>query len=668
MKKFKPLSANVVIALVILLGLLLFSYALLEIHSTEREMVHLLRDDSIAIITALREGSRNAAISFDRLQELEAGRLLSLARLVEELDYNEVLTPLSLQQIAEQNRVFRINLFDSTGRRVMSNMGGRRRTSAPADLMELIEQEQNDELLIGFRSGRFGTGQRFAVAVRRRRGGAVVINVDADEMLEFRRSIGLGRLIRDVGSNPGILYVALQDTAAVLAASAGVDSLVSLSADPFLMRAMRGGDPLTRLTSYKGNEVYEIVQTLELENGINGLLRIGISAQHLSEAKRAARTRIAVITGLLFVIGAILANWVVGRQNYRALQGAYARIETYTGRLLSNMSDAVVAVDRHGKITLLNRAAGDLLGIERDAALGRPYRDVTHGVGPLLQRALSEAEGAEFPELEVRIGGVTRFLVAGTAVLRDEQDRVDTAFIVARDVTAQKKLEQNLRRRDRITAMGHLASGVAHEIRNPLNAISMIAQRLRAEFIPSKDKSEFTHLTTTLVNETGRINDIIGQFLQFARPVPLQKRPVDLAALVSEVATLLEPQAREKGVTLESHCSPVPELSADPDKLKSALLNLGQNSLEACDSGGRIDLICGQAQKSIQIEIRDNGRGIPEEIRERIFNLYFTTREGGTGVGLSIVQQIVSQHDGTIEVDSGRDRGTTFTLNFPLPE
>jgi len=235
---------------------------------------------------------------------------------------------------------------------------------------------------------------------------------------------------------------------------------------------------------------------------------------------------------------------------------------------------------------------------------------------------------------------------------------------VLRDMTQQQRLADQIKRQEQLTAMGHLASGVAHEIRNPLNAISMIAQRLKLEFTPQSDKAEYRHLTDTVVHESRRINDIVRQFLQFAKPAPLNKQPAEIGEIMQKVAALIQPAADEKKIKVTVDGQAVKAVEMDEDKIQQALLNLAQNSVDACSQGNEIRLAWRMVEQKIAITISDDGPGISEQDLPKIFHLYYTTRERGTGIGLSIVQQIINQHNGMITVESSPGKGATFTIEL----
>ena len=213
--------------------------------------------------------------------------------------------------------------------------------------------------------------------------------------------------------------------------------------------------------------------------------------------------------------------------------------------------------------------------------------------------------------------------------------------------------------------MGELASAVAHEVRNPLNTINMIAQRLNKEYSGGLKSDDFNNLNSILQSESKRINGIIEEFLRFARPPKLNLTSIDSNVFLNDIKTLFEIQTTEKGIGFILKENDKIKLHIDISQMKQVLMNLLNNALDATSRGGKIELSVSRNQKKAIFEIWDNGSGIKKENLDKIFNLYFTTKTKGTGLGLSIVQQIISQHNGTIFVDSSEDKGTIFTIEIP---
>jgi len=237
------------------------------------------------------------------------------------------------------------------------------------------------------------------------------------------------------------------------------------------------------------------------------------------------------------------------------------------------------------------------------------------------------------------------------------------------------RAEEALRRRDRLAAMGELASTVAHEIRNPLNAVGLTAQRLRREFLDpppadetSADRAEAEELLGVMADETKRIDRIVQQFLDFARPPALRVEPTDLAALVRDLGERLRAHAESRGVSLEIAAAAAESARVDPAQLRQALDNLVRNAVDASPDGGRVFVAVRTGRGGHSIQVRDAGRGIETDHLAKIFDLYFTTKPEGTGVGLAVTQQIVAAHGGAIEVDSEPGAGTTMTVRLPRGE
>ncbi|MFH1212616.1 MAG: ATP-binding protein [Candidatus Neomarinimicrobiota bacterium] len=229
------------------------------------------------------------------------------------------------------------------------------------------------------------------------------------------------------------------------------------------------------------------------------------------------------------------------------------------------------------------------------------------------------------------------------------------------------RLQDNLRRREKLSAMGELAAGVAHEIRNPLNAISMTVQRLAREFPPEEGVDEQAELIKIVRHEIDRISAIIRQFLEFARPAPLNKKPVMVEELIAKVVALYATRAAGQQVTIEWEKHPSLKANLDADKITQCLVNLLENALDAVSVGGTVKIrLKVPRRRYFSITVEDNGAGIPPENQSRIFNLYFTTKSNGTGLGLAQVFQIVSEHDGTIEVFSNPGQGTRFLITIPI--
>jgi signal transduction histidine kinase len=228
------------------------------------------------------------------------------------------------------------------------------------------------------------------------------------------------------------------------------------------------------------------------------------------------------------------------------------------------------------------------------------------------------------------------------------------------------RVQRELQRTEKLSALGELASGVAHEIRNPLNAIAMIAQRFSHEFSPARDAEEYRALTGVLRSEAERVNGIVSNFLRYARPPRLQLEPVVPGELVTHCAALVEPQLKARGIRFNLLSHGIGTVPIDRDQMTQALLNLLLNAMEATPAGGIVTLSSWVDHNGALITVKDTGQGIPQEDSERIFNLYYTTKPDGTGMGLPMARQIIVQHQGKLDVESVQGEGTVCRVKIPL--
>jgi signal transduction histidine kinase len=230
-----------------------------------------------------------------------------------------------------------------------------------------------------------------------------------------------------------------------------------------------------------------------------------------------------------------------------------------------------------------------------------------------------------------------------------------------------KALEAEVAHRERLSALGNLAATVAHEVRNPLNAISMGLQRLRLEFQPTEDRDQYSHLTELMLGEARRLNSIVEQFLSLARPVEIKAEALPLQEILKELAALEESHARQSNVRIQVIAAPnLPPLKADPNHLTQVLLNLMLNGLQAMPHGGTLTLEAKTSNGNFIIAVTDTGTGIAPENLSRIFEPYFTTKPQGSGLGLAISRRIVEAHGGRITAANESGGGCRFEISLPL--
>ncbi len=219
----------------------------------------------------------------------------------------------------------------------------------------------------------------------------------------------------------------------------------------------------------------------------------------------------------------------------------------------------------------------------------------------------------------------------------------------------------------RVMALGRLTAGVAHEVKNPLNAMTIHLELLKQKLASGAPESATASHLDIIGREIRRLDDVVQGFLKFVRPEELSLKPVQPATIIDDVVRVIEPEAKAAGVALETSCTDGQPIDADTTMLRQALMNLARNAMQAMPSGGRLHMTCGPGRDGrVELRIQDTGIGIAPENLAKIFDLYFTTKETGTGIGLSLVYRTIQLHHGEINVESTPGKGTTFVINLPV--
>ncbi|OPY79838.1 MAG: Sensor protein ZraS [Syntrophus sp. PtaU1.Bin005] len=380
-------------------------------------------------------------------------------------------------------------------------------------------------------------------------------------------------------------------------------------------------------------------------------------------------TRNAVITGVsLLLIGFAGMVSLLLAQGYRSVRGSLSRARAFSDSLVNHMPIGLVAMDPGKRIIAFNETAealfglpaGDVLGRTAEEALPDIITETTEGLGKAQQILEREAECPVNRERTIPLSVIaTR--------LQDDEGNFFGYAILFRDLTEVQHLKRELEHNRRLAAIGSLASGVAHEIRNPLSSIKGFATYLRERY---RDNPEDLQVTDIMIQEVERMNRVIGQLLEFSRPLTLNRKEAAIEPILRHALKMIEVQAREKGVSLEADFGrTVPDLLLDSDRMTQVFLNLTLNALNAMEKGGTLSLrVVQSGDRTVRVDVSDTGTGIGKEELGRIFDPYFTTRPSGTGLGLPIAQRIVEAHGGEILVSSEPGRGTVFSVLLPRRE
>jgi PAS domain S-box-containing protein len=371
----------------------------------------------------------------------------------------------------------------------------------------------------------------------------------------------------------------------------------------------------------------------------------------------------------IFAVGLLVIGFVQVNQNVRTLKTALQTTESLNLSILESMDSAVLAVDSQGRVTTFNRVAEKLFSKSRENLIGESYTKIFPQDEWLLTQFLQKKTKVKDFEIKFKpLGGEEKTLLVSNSGIFGQPGKLQGAISVLHDITELKRLEEEARRSERLSALGNLAAGVAHEVRNPLNAISIAAQRLKSEFKPTSAQEDYQNFLSSILSEIKRLDQIVNQFLSLARSQKLNPEPTDSNAYLSEILDLVKVEAEAKGIKLEKKLSDAATLKIDRAEIKKALLNLILNGMEALESGGSLTVQTKlkPEQNAFEISISDTGRGIPPEDLSKIFQPYFTTKEKGSGLGLAIAHRIVTDHKGKMEVQSEVGKGTNFIIILPL--
>ena len=372
-----------------------------------------------------------------------------------------------------------------------------------------------------------------------------------------------------------------------------------------------------------------------------GLVSVGSLGVSLARQRRKAGERLAI---------------------HEQLVGDLASLHRNTIRCLSS---GLVTTTLDGTITTMNDAACDILGITKDPPLGQklashiPSLEVVLAKVGALGRVLRDEVDA------VRADGVQRRLGLSATPLSDYTGKVTGRVIHFQDLTDLRHMEQAVARAERLAGIGRLAANIAHEIRNPLASISGSVEVLKR--LPGAD-AETCNLVDIAVREVDRVNALISNLLDYARPRTEDRQRLDLAEMVAEIAKIFELERRTKEVRLQLHAPTSVWVEAASGQMQQVLWNLLRNAAEAMPEGGTIYLSTAQRNATPPeaiLMVRDTGIGIAREDLEHIFEPFFSRKAGGTGLGLATTARIVEDHKGTIDVLSHPGKGTTFTIRLP---
>jgi PAS domain S-box len=354
-----------------------------------------------------------------------------------------------------------------------------------------------------------------------------------------------------------------------------------------------------------------------------------------------------------------------------------AMVSSLNEHIIESMTGGVITFNMKGKIATFNRSAEVILGFNADEVIGKGVSDVfpLDGSNAALSRiildTLENQQTSSSREIMIfsRTGkkipiGIT------TSLLRDKKNTFLGIVVTFKDLEHIKHLEEQMRRADRLAAVGSLAAGIAHEIRNPLGSIRGLVQLLQEDFKPEDQRAAYAQV---IVKEVDRLNKVVEELLSFSRPevseLEAAFEPVNINEVIDQTLLLASHNAATIHVEIKKQfADTLPFISADGKKLQQAFFNIIINAFSAMEGGGSLTITTAhrREQRLVQVVFTDTGYGIPPETVNKIFDPFFTSKKGGTGLGLTITHQIIASHQGKIDVKSELGEGTSFIISFPV--
>jgi two-component system sensor histidine kinase HydH len=396
----------------------------------------------------------------------------------------------------------------------------------------------------------------------------------------------------------------------------------------------------------------------------NMIIFAGLNMAAIEKADKEDTRNTIIIALILLLIGSSAIISLFLAQAYHLARTSLSRITIFSEAVVKNMPIGLIALDDQGKIVTCNEKAQAVLEVACSDALGK--QAMTLLPAPLKKILAELPESGGFLERDIQLifaEGKEHTWEAIAAGLIDEGIPAGRILLI-RDVTAIRQMENEVTRSRHLNSIGSLAAGVAHEIRNPLSSIKGFAVYFKERLSGNKEDEQ---MADVMIQETERLNRVISQLIEFARPLELKKEKVQFVELVQHTVKLIAADAQKNKISVEIDAvADLPEVEVDPDKIKQVLLNIFLNSLAALKDGGKLIIALELKADNLTVIISDNGAGIKKLDLLRIYDPYFTSKPAGTGLGLAVVQKIMEAHGGKINVESTAGQGTKVFLFFPL--
>jgi two-component system sensor histidine kinase HydH len=396
------------------------------------------------------------------------------------------------------------------------------------------------------------------------------------------------------------------------------------------------------------------------------IIFVGLDMGPIEAAQRADIRHTVIMALILLLIGFAGFISLFLAQAYRSAKTSLTRIKAFSDSVVENMPIGLLAMDADGRIVSFNQSAESVLQISSKDVLGKRADEILPQQLDCLIREMETEEAVIEKEIECPLaGGRNVPMDVSVSLLRGDNEAFLGHIVLFRDLTEIQELKREVETTQRLASLGRLAAGIAHEIRNPLSSIKGFATYFRERYreVPEDQKT-----AEVMVQEVERLNRVIGQLLEFARPMAVQKKPTSIKTVIQHSLKMIEREAQLKNIKIEMGLSPdIDKVPMDSDRINQVFLNLYLNAIEAMADGGTlsVSLTWDEDPQKVKITVSDTGIGIKGEDLVHVFDPYFTNKQSGTGLGLAIVHKIIESHRGEVRVQSEPGKGTTATITLP---
>ncbi len=655
-----------VVLLVVAAGILVVTW--LGIKQSRADSMKLLVSEGRAFVETLAQAAENAIHAEEVIDHFVHKRfseiIASLGPATLDSPSNE-----GLMQAARDHQIYGIFVFDKEAH-LLQGAATKTVAISPPDFVieevrQLLQHPENNYALLLDDAADGIEPLHYYLEITNTLDRVVLICADASYYVEAMGRTQIGFLAQNMAKEKGVGFIIFQTSDGIVFSSAKTNRLLAIESDSFLQTALEADSISWREFNFEGETVLELVRPFSSPDFRFGLLRVGLSLDNYYAVTRGYDLRMIVIAASLLALVLIILKYLDSRRLRAESELRYHKIKTVTDRIFEQMRTGVAVVDSHGSINLANEAfanilfKSDLIGKNWDELFGNSSLDFS--------RIAPSTSKPHETEVTLFINGHKRTLLVAASKLSAESQSNEGTILVLYDITRIKEFEQESSRRERLSEMGQLAAGVAHEIRNPLNAISIAAQRLAGEFHPQENREEYDLMTANMKSETKRLDNIISKFLALAKSEKQKTEKIDLLKFFNEDAAFLKLEADQLAIELVINIDDGLWVNADREGLMQVFTNLFNNSKEAMGKdGGRIKIEASKLEDTIVISIDDNGLGVNEEIANEIFKPFFTTKENGTGLGLPTVHRIVRELGGEIKLEKSQLGGAKFVMTFRL--